>query len=157
MPSLRKISSKAALNLLSRSWIRKRVRSNRPEKLRDRFDSEEVARQDARRLPAQKLPPACPAAPGRGCQSGHQQEPPDRARRDTHTQLQELTRDPRAAPARVLPRQAQDELANTTLDRRPAAGPLRLRPPAASELSVPAQQRLRRHDQPAPTARREQP
>src|SRR5207244_3919790 len=59
---------------------------------------------------------------------------------DAHTQLQQFTRDPRVAPARVLPRQAQDELANATLDRRPTAGPLRLCPPAAYELSVPAQQ-----------------
>jgi hypothetical protein len=34
MPSLRKTSSKAAANLLSRSWIRNRVRSNSPVKLR---------------------------------------------------------------------------------------------------------------------------
>jgi hypothetical protein len=34
MPSLRKTSSKEAANLLSRSWIRNRIRSNRPVKLR---------------------------------------------------------------------------------------------------------------------------
>jgi hypothetical protein len=34
MPSLRKISSKAAVNLLSRSWIRNRIGSNAPVKLR---------------------------------------------------------------------------------------------------------------------------
>ena len=34
MPSLRKTSSKAAVNLLSRSWIRKRMRSNSKVKLR---------------------------------------------------------------------------------------------------------------------------
>jgi hypothetical protein len=34
IPSLRKTSSKAAVNLLSRSWIRKCIRSNRPVKLR---------------------------------------------------------------------------------------------------------------------------
>src|ERR671936_1907770 len=34
MPSLRKTSSKAPLNLLSRSWIRKRIRSKKPVKLR---------------------------------------------------------------------------------------------------------------------------
>src|SRR5438093_13232579 len=34
MPSLRKTSSKAPLNLLSRSWIRKRIRSKMPVKLR---------------------------------------------------------------------------------------------------------------------------
>ncbi len=123
----------------------------------ERLDGEEVARQDACCLLAQELSPAWPAAPRRGRQSRRQQEPPDRARRDAHTQLQQLTRDPRVAPARVLPRQAQDELANATLDRRPTAGPLRLRPPAAYELSVPAQQRLRRHNQPVPTSRLEHP
>jgi hypothetical protein len=72
-------------------------------------------------------------------------------------ELVQLTGDPWVAPARVLPRQAQDKVANATLDGRPAAGPLPLRPSAAHELSVPAQQRLRRHDQPVPTARREHP
>jgi len=33
-PSLRNTSSKAVVNLLARSWIRNRVRSNRPVKLR---------------------------------------------------------------------------------------------------------------------------
>jgi hypothetical protein len=42
-------------------------------------------------------------------------------------------------------------------NRRPPAGPLWLRPPAADELSMPAQQRLRRHDQPLPIPRRERP
>ena len=36
IPSLRKTSSKAEVNLLSRSWIRKRSRSKMPEKLRFR-------------------------------------------------------------------------------------------------------------------------
>src|SRR5712691_1385857 len=34
MSSLRKTSSKAAVNLLSRSWMRNRIRSNTPVKLR---------------------------------------------------------------------------------------------------------------------------
>jgi hypothetical protein len=34
IPSLRKTSSKAAANLLSRSWTRNRTRSNTPVKLR---------------------------------------------------------------------------------------------------------------------------
>jgi hypothetical protein len=41
-----------------------------------------------------------------------------------HAQLQQLTGDPWVAPARVLPRQAQNKLTNPPLNRRPAAGPL---------------------------------
>ena len=61
------------------------------------------------------------------------------------------------SPSAGSPRQAQDELANATLNRRLAAAAPRLRPSLAYELSVPAQQRLRRHHQPVPTARREHP
>jgi hypothetical protein len=129
MPSLRNTSSKAALNLLSRSWIRNRVRSRTPVKLslarllcdpgagrvgcaagevdgsaseldeeqhvvaaqRDRLDREEIACPHARRLLAQELAPAWPAAPRRGRQAGGQQEPPDGARRDAHAELDQLT------------------------------------------------------------------
>src|SRR5262249_19320957 len=61
------------------------------------------------------------------------------------------------APARILPRQAQNNLPNATLNWRPAAGLLRQHPLAAYEVSVPPKQRLRRHDQPVPTPRREHP
>jgi hypothetical protein len=120
MPSLQNTSSKAALNLQSRSWIRNRV-------------------------------PRC------GRQAGRQQEPPDGALRDAHAELEQLTGDSRIAPARILPRQAQNKLPNATLNWRPAAALLSLRPFAAYELSVPAKQRLRRHDQPVPTSRRQHP
>ena len=79
----------------------------------------------------------------------------DDARR--RTELQQLTGDPRVAPAWVLPRQAQDEFANATLNRWPSRRSLRLRPSAAYELSVPAQQRLRRDEQAVAARRRQQP
>jgi hypothetical protein len=70
--------------------------------------------------------------------------PPDGARRDADAELEQLSGDPRVAPPWVLPRQAQNEFANAPRERRPTAGPLRLRPSAAHQLSVPTQQRLRR-------------
>jgi hypothetical protein len=69
--------------------------------------------------------------------------------------FQQLAGDPRVAPARVLARQAQDELAYTTLDGRTAWSPPWLRPLPAHELAVPAQQRLRRHDQAIPAPPRQ--
>jgi hypothetical protein len=116
-----------------------------------------VARQHARRLLAQELAPAWPAAPRCRRQPRCQKQPPDRARRDPHTELQQLARDPRIAPARVLARQPQDELTNATLNRWPSWRTLRLCPAATHQLPVPAEQRLRRHDHPLPASRREKP
>ena len=48
----------------------------------DRLDGEEVARQNACRLLAQKRSPAWSVAPRRGRQTGRQQKPPDDAQRD---------------------------------------------------------------------------
>jgi hypothetical protein len=71
-----------------------------------------------------------------------------------HAQLQQLTGDARVAPARVLSCQAQDKVASATLNRWSPAAPLWLRPPAAHEPSMPAQQRLRADDQAASTSSR---
>src|SRR6266540_1877298 len=88
IPSLRKTSSKVPLNLLSRSWIRKRIRSKMPVKLRLR---------------------ACWVT---------------------------------QAPVGLVV--------------QPARWTLRLRPLATHELSMPAQKRLRRHDQSVATPCRKQ-
>jgi hypothetical protein len=77
------------------------------------------------------------------------QDAPDRARRHTQTELQQLAGDPRVAPAWVLSRETQHELSHPTIDRRTAHGPLRLRPPATNELPMPAQKRLWCHEQAA--------
>src|SRR5262249_5128077 len=92
------------------------------------LDGKEIARQRARRPWTQELAPAWPATPRRRRQSGRQQQPPEGARRDTHAELQQLTGDPRVSPARVLPRQTQNELANARLDRWPSRRSLWLRP-----------------------------
>ena len=117
---------------------------------RDRLDGEEVAGEHAGGLLAQELRPARPRAPRRRPKPVGKQDAPDRARRDTQAQLQQLAGDPRVAPARVLPCEAQSELADAIIDRRTAAVSTRLRPLAAHELPVPAQKRLWRHDQATP-------
>src|SRR5262249_36186669 len=89
------------------------------------------------------------AAPSRRSQLVGKQDPPDRARGHAHAELEQLAGDPRIAPARILPREAQDQLADAIIDGRPAAASTRVRPPAAHELPVPAQKCLRRHDQTA--------
>src|SRR5439155_18051929 len=84
-----------------------------------------------------------------------QEYPSHSTRRNAHAQFQKLARDPRVAPARVLARQAQNELTYTALDGWTAWSPPWLRPLPPHELSVPAQQRLWRHDQAVPAPRRE--
>src|SRR5919199_4257663 len=114
---------------------------------RERLDGEEVAGQHARGLLAQELPPARARAPRRRPQLACKQDAPDRARRDTQTQLQQLAGDPRVAPARVLAGEAQHELSHAAVERRTAGTPTRLRPLATHELPVPAQKRLWCDDQ----------
>src|SRR5215207_1764610 len=82
-----------AVNLLSRSWIRKRIRSNRPVKLRlracwrtqapvgflvqpaqcDRLDGKEVAGDDARGLLTNERRPRCSFATRRRVDPQHSQ------------------------------------------------------------------------------------
>jgi hypothetical protein len=75
---------------------------------------------------------------------------------DTQAELRQLANDPRVAPTWVLPRKAQHKLSHPTVGRRTARSPPRLRPLATHKLSVPAQQRLRRHHQSVAPAGREQ-
>jgi hypothetical protein len=140
---------------IRRGWARRRGELVAPQ--RDRLDGEEVARQHARRLLAEELAPAWSVAPRCWRRACRQQEPSDGARRDMHAELEQFAGDPRVSPARVLPRQTQDELTDATLNRWPSRRWPWLPPSAAHQLPVPAKQRLRRHDQPVPTSRREHP
>jgi hypothetical protein len=75
---------------------------------------------------------------------------------ETQTELQQLARDPRIAPARILAREPEYELAYPTIGHRPARFTSRLRPLPTYELAVPTQQRLRRYDEPVATRMGEQ-
>src|SRR6266540_4414463 len=116
---------------------------------RDRLDGEEIAGEHAGGLLAEELPPARAQAPRRGSKTIGKQDAPDRAWRRTQAQLQQLASDPRVAPARVLPREAHDKLADVIIDRRTAGASTRLRPLTTHELAMPAQKGLWRDDQAA--------
>jgi hypothetical protein len=70
-------------------------------------------------------------------------------------ELQHLSGDPRVSPARILARQAQHERSHAIVESRTAWTSPRLRPFASNQLPVPAQECLRRHDQPLLTPTRE--
>jgi hypothetical protein len=123
---------------------------------RDRLDGEEVAGEHAGGLLVEEFAPAWARAPGRGPKPVGKQDAPDRARRDAQAELAQLAGDPRVAPAWVLAGEAQHELSHPALDWRTARTSPRLRPLATHELPVPAQKRLRRHDQSVATPRRKQ-
>ena len=121
------------------------------------LDGEEVASDDARRLRAQELTPARPRTPWRRSKAGACEQPANRARRNRHAELAELAGDPLVAPTRVLARQPQHELARSGVDRRAPWPRVGIGPPAPHELAVPAQQRLRRNEQPLAACGRQQP
>jgi hypothetical protein len=54
-------------------------------------------------------------------------------------------------------REEEDQIARLRRDRWPTRAPVRLSPGLAGELSMPAKQRRRRHDQTSAALRREQP
>src|SRR5262249_51464157 len=116
----------------------------------ERLDGEEIAGEYAGGLLAQKLRPARAGAPRRRPKPIGKQDPPDRARRHTQAQLQQLAGDPRVAPTGVLSCEAQDKLADAIIDGRTAGPSTRLCPLPTHELPMPAQKRLWRHDH-APT------
>jgi hypothetical protein len=117
---------------------------------RDRLDGEEVAGKHGRGLLAEEFPPARTRTPRRWLKTGRQEQTPQHARRNSEAELQQLTCDPPMAPAWVLTCEAQDELSHAILDRRTARRSSRLRPLPSHEFPMPAQKRLRGHDQPSP-------
>ena len=70
--------------------------------------------------------------------------------------FRKLAGDPRVAPARVLPRETQDQVAALRRDRWPAGTAEGITPALPSELAMPANERRRRHDQPSAALRLEQ-
>jgi hypothetical protein len=86
---------------------------------RERLDCEEIAGVHARSLLAEEVAPALARAPRRRPKTVAQQDAPDRARRHTHTELEQLAGDPRVPPARVLARDAQHELKRRSIGAIP--------------------------------------
>src|SRR5262245_30997438 len=108
-----------------------------------RLDSEEVAGDHARRLDSQEGAPRELRSPWRGPQACLEQHLAHRRRRNANPEALELADDPFVSPVWVLTREPQDQLAQRAFERRPASGPMCVRPAARDQLTVPAQQRLR--------------
>jgi hypothetical protein len=86
------------------------------------------------------------------------QDRPDGCRGEPDLELAQLTADPLVAPAGVLPAEADEEVPDVGLDRRPAGltRPL-VRPLPPDEFPVPAEQGLRPDHERGPAAPRQRP
>src|SRR5215212_2968800 len=113
----------------------------------ERFDGEEVAFEDARRLLTEELRPARLDPPRRRLDPGLLQDRPDRARRQRDPEPYQLALHPPVPPARVLAREPHHELAYLRSRRRPPRRPVPIRPAARDQLAVPAQDRRRRDEE----------
>jgi len=101
-----------------------------------------------RGLRVEELAPRWPVAAWGGVEAAAQQDAADGARRDTDAELGEFAGDPRIAPARVLPRESEDQVAGLRRDRWPARAAMGMTPALPNE-------RRRRHDQASTTLRSE--
>jgi hypothetical protein len=104
---------------------------------------EEVDREHAGGLRAQKLPPAGVGVPQwRWWDAVALQDPPDRRGADAVAELEQLALDPDVSPARVLPGHPYHHGGEYGVDRWPS-GPVGVGPSSADEASMPAQDRAR--------------
>ncbi len=107
---------------------------------------EEIAGQQAIGLSTQERPPGGIHAPrGRTAPPGAQ-DPPHRGLADLVTEPAQFAAHPAVSPGRVLPRKPQYQGADLRAGARPT-WPVRVRPLACDQPTVPGQQRTRR-DQP---------
>jgi hypothetical protein len=106
---------------------------------------------------SEEAAPRLRVAPRRRRQTGGGEDVADRGRRDGYAELAQLANDPEVAPARVLARQAEDQLPRLTPDRRTSGTPVRIRPAAGYQPAMPAQQRLRPHQERVPAMTRQHP
>src|SRR6266496_3357482 len=123
---------------------------------RDRLDGEEVDREHAVCLLAQKRSPRKAGTLTCRTDTGLAEDLSDSRRRHFQAEPVDLTGDPLVTPARVLASEAEDELTDLPADRR-SAGPTGVRPPAGNEAPVPAKQRRRGHQERVPARAGQQP
>ena len=117
----------------------------------------ETGAEHALRLGAQELRPAGADPTRRRAEARDAQHGCDHGRRDVDSELQQLALDAHIAPARVLPRQPEDQPARLGRKRRttrPAAAPSAI---ALQQRPVPAAQRLRTDRKARPPLGRKQP
>jgi hypothetical protein len=108
------------------------------------LDGEEVAGEDASRLRSQERPPGRMAPLRRRLKARFEEYFPHRGRRDSNPQTLEFADDTSISPVGVLAAEPQDQSTQRRLEWRPTGSPVRIRPAASDQLTVPAQQRLGR-------------
>ena len=102
------------------------------------LDGEEVAGDDAIGLGPEELGPGRAGPSWGGTESGRPEQGADRRRSDAEAELAQLTLDPHAAPAGVLPGQPEDERTDFRIDRWPSRAPApTVGPLPPHELAVP--------------------
>src|SRR3954471_7438811 len=106
---------------------------------------------------ADELAPGDAGSLASGSEACFAQELADRRRRDAEPQRPDLARDPLVAPAAVLARESQDQLADLAADRRSPRARCRVGPAPRHELAMPADERVGRNEERTPALAREQP
>jgi hypothetical protein len=114
------------------------------------LNGEEVARKHAYRLSSEEGTPRRTAPLRRWLETFFEQHLPHRGRRDDDAQTLEFADDPSVSPVRVLVAEPQDQFAQRRLEWRPTGSPVRIRPAASDQLTVPAKQRLGLDREPCP-------
>jgi hypothetical protein len=112
---------------------------------RDGVEVEEVGGQQPRRLSSQEPAPARVHLARCRPDSAGGEDTADRAGTHSMTEPDQLSLDSSMSPGRVLPRQAQDQVADVVADPW-AAGSVRIGPASGHQAAVPTQQRGRGDD-----------
>src|ERR1039458_6055795 len=120
-------------------------------------DAEEVTGHDALGLGTEELRPGRTRAPGCRVEPVALEDRPHRRGADGDAHGHELPVDPSVAPRRVLFRQSQDQGDSAGEYPWPPWASMRIRPPAADELSVPAKQGVGLDEEASETLSGEQP
>ena len=110
------------------------------------------------RLGPEELGPGRAAAPWGRTESRRPEQGPDRRRAHPDAELPQLAFDPDAAPAGVLPGEAEDERTELGIDRRPSwATDPAVRPLPLHELAVPTEEGCRGDEEGDPAVTRDRP
>jgi hypothetical protein len=117
----------------------------------------QVAGDDPGGLLTQERPPRRGCATRDGVESMTAEGSSDRGCRDPPPKAQGFSPDALIAPARVLPRQADDQLLDLLVERRPPRSTTRVGPCVGDQPPVPAQQGLGPDEEARPARPRQHP
>src|SRR5664280_437825 len=120
------------------------------------LDGEEVAGDDPTRLRPEELAPGRSGPSWGRTEASGPEQGPDRRRSNPEAELAKLTLDPHAAPAGVLPGEAEDERTDFRIDGRPSRAPAPMVGPLPPhELAVPTEEGRRGDEEGDPAVTRQ--